>query len=109
VFEVEVIVPNKDQQLKVGLAASVVLDNSGAQQKGFEVPLRALVRGAHPADVAVYTVQAENGRATVRACDLRVLRIVGDDALVLGLNPNEKIVTLGASLLHDGDAVQLAP
>jgi membrane fusion protein, multidrug efflux system len=110
VFEVEVIIPNQEQVLKVGLGATVVLDPSAAQQKGFRVPLRALVRGAQPnSDVAVYTVETANGRTVVHARDLQVLRVVGDDALVLGLKPDQNIVTLGASLLHDGDTVQLAP
>jgi multidrug efflux system membrane fusion protein len=109
VFEVEVIVSNQGQQLKVGLAATVALDTSGVQKKGFEVPLRALVRGSRSSDVAVYTVEVSNGVATARARELNVLRVVGDDALVLGLEPGQKVVTLGASLLHDGDSVRLAP
>ncbi len=106
VFEVEVIIPNKDQQLRVGLAATVVLDTSGSRQKGYEVPLRALVRGTG-SNIAVFTVDNASGRSIARVRDLTVLRVVGDDALVLGLNPDQRIVTLGASLLHDGDAVEL--
>lgn len=108
VFEVEVILLNKDQQLRVGLTATVVLDTTGARQKGYEVPLRALVRGTG-SNIAVFTVDNTSGRSIARVRDLTVLKIVGDDAIVLGLNSDQRIITLGASLLHDGDAVGLVP
>lgn len=110
VFEVEVMMPNQEQQLKVGLAATVILGEVDQLPKGFVVPLRALVPGAQQnSSIAVYSVVTQGNHATVHRRDLDVIKIIGDDALVLGLHPDERIVTLGASLLHDGDSVQLVP
>jgi hypothetical protein len=37
------------------------------------------------------------------------MQIVGDDAVVTGLTLQDRVVTLGAPLLHDGDIVRLTP
>jgi hypothetical protein len=102
--------PNQEQQLKVGLAATAILGEVDQLPKGFIVPLRALVPGTRrSSNVAVYTVVAQGNRATVHKRDLDVIKIIGDVVLVLGLDRAKRIVTLGASLLHDGDSVQLVP
>lgn len=108
VFEVEVSIPNSEQQLKVGLAATVVFDATGVEQKGVQIPLRALVRGTG-ANVAVFTVENSNGKAIAHLRELGLLKIIGDDVLVSGLPADQKLVTLGASLLRDGEAVQVIP
>jgi multidrug efflux system membrane fusion protein len=108
-FELEVTLPNENGELKVGLAATVVFDGESTQQTGRRVPLRALVSGPQgKGEFAVFTLDAGQAPPIVRSRVVSVTRVIGDDAVVAGLEPNVPIVTLGASLLHDGDRVQVA-
>ena len=72
-------------------------------------PLRSIVADAVDGGLSVFAVEAEGQRATAHARPVRVVKVVGDDAVVAGLRPHESVVTVGAPLLHDGDVIRLIP
>jgi multidrug efflux system membrane fusion protein len=115
VFEVEVTIPNDDGRLKTGMIAALSLADAvvatGAQPL---VPLSAIVRSpAHPGQFAVYLVEGDpggTGRGTARARDVELGDYLGSVIPVTkGLAGGERIVTMGAGLLSDGEAVQVIP
>jgi RND family efflux transporter MFP subunit len=115
VFEVEVTIPNEDGRLKTGMIAALSLADSvvstGAQPL---VPLSAIVRSpAHPGQFAVYVVEGDPGdaaRGTAHARDVELGDYLGSVIPVTkGLTGGERIVTMGAGLLSDGEAVQAIP
>jgi len=115
VFEVEVTIPNDDGRLKTGMIAALSLADAvvatGAQPL---VPLSAIVRSpAHPGQFAVYLVEGDPGnaaRGTARARDVELGDYLGSVIPVTkGLAGGERIVTMGAGLLSDGEAVQVIP
>lgn len=108
-FELEVTLPNASAELKVGLAATVSVDPGNAGRTGKMAPLRALVNGTpSKSEFALFVLDNNQQQPTVHSRPVTVVGIIGDDALLTGLQPNDQIVTLGASLLHDGDRVRLA-
>ncbi|MGA2449408.1 MAG: efflux RND transporter periplasmic adaptor subunit [Polyangiaceae bacterium] len=113
-FEVEVTLGGQTDIVKVGLSATVSLgDTRRATSPGALVPMRSMVARPVDGDLSVFVVDGEatpeGGRATVRIHPVQVVRIVGDDAVVTGLTLRDRVVTLGAPLLHDGDTVRLIP
>jgi len=75
------------------------------------LPLSSLVRpGADSRGFAVYQVQESEGRARVALRQVQLAELVGDRVIVRdGLGSGDRVVTLGAALLHDGDAVRVIP
>jgi len=109
-FEVEASIPNPDRRMKAGMVASVAV---GGEPSSVQVtlPLASLVRpGARSRSFAVYQVRDGEGgaRATLRPVELGAL--VDDRVIVRqGLSGGERVVTLGAALLHEGDPVHVIP
>ena len=74
----------------------------------------AIVRSpAHPGQFAVYVVEGESGnagRGTAHARDVELGDYLGSVIPVTkGLMGGERIVTMGAGLLSDGEVVQVIP
>jgi RND family efflux transporter MFP subunit len=111
-FEVEASIPNQDGRLKAGMVASVALAGDSAPTAArVALPLSSLVRpGAAGRGFAVYQVQDSDGRTRVALREVQLGELVGDRVMVReGLAAGDRVVTLGAALLHDGDAVRLIP
>jgi RND family efflux transporter MFP subunit len=111
-FEVEATIPNGDGKLKAGMVASVgVGGEAPAANVRVALPLSSLVRpGADSRGFAVYQVQEADGRTRVALRQVQLAELVGDRVMVRdGLSSGDRVVTLGAALLHDGDAVRVIP
>jgi len=111
-FEVEASIPNADGKLKAGMVASVgVAGESVPANVRVALPLSSLVRpGADSRGFAVYQVQETEGRTRVALRQVQLAELVGDRVMVRdGLSSGDRVVTLGAALLHDGDAVRVIP
>jgi multidrug efflux system membrane fusion protein len=115
VFEVEVTIPNEDGRLKTGMIAALSLaDTAVATAPEPLVPLSAIVRSpVHTGGFAVYLVEndgKEPGVGTARARDVELGDYLGNVIPVTkGLNGGERIVTMGAGLLSNGEAVRVIP
>jgi RND family efflux transporter MFP subunit len=112
VFNVEVTIPNADRRLKAGMIASVEVAPQGIEipAGSTTVPVSAVVKSPRGSAYAVFVVQGAAENATVRAFEVELGRINGNRvAVVSSLEPGQRVVVSGASLLVDGDRVRVIP
>jgi membrane fusion protein, multidrug efflux system len=112
VFEVEVTIPNADQQLRSGMVASLSLaDLTGPSGGEPLVPISAIVRSPHKPDgFAVYVVEQGEEHPHVRAREVELGEYLGNVIPVRkGLDSGEQIVVMGAGLLSDGESIEVIP
>lgn len=101
--QVEIVVPNPEHRLKAEMFARVELDLA-SRRDALRVPREALViRGQQQ---GVYVID-DDSRVRFRPV---ALGITQDDWIEVeeGLTPGERVVTLGANLLRDGDPVRVS-
>jgi RND family efflux transporter MFP subunit len=106
-FEVEAALANPQGRLKVGMLATLRLGRA-AESAAPYLPLAAVVRPAgDTASYAVYVVADSSGpRARLRR--VRLGEVSGNLIAVReGLRPGERVVVLGATIVTDGQAVQI--
>lgn len=111
VFDVEATIPNPKDQLKVGMIAKLVVPESALETQALVLPLTAVVRSPHdPRGFSVYVVEGEKGKEVAKLRDAKLGEVVGNAVVVTeGLKQNERVVSMGATLLTDGDAVRVIP
>jgi multidrug efflux system membrane fusion protein len=113
-FEVELTVPNPQGILKAGLIATVEVPESDpeaarAQAIALVVPLAAIVRPSE-GQFAVVVMEGEGARGIARLRAIEVGDVYGNMAAVRsGLKQGERVVITGASLLTEGEAIQVIP
>jgi RND family efflux transporter MFP subunit len=107
VFEVEAALPNPQGRLKVGMLATLQL-GSEVRNTQILVPLAAIVRPAgDTAGYAVYVVAKSPG-ATAKLRRVRLGQISGTLIAVReGLSAGERVIVRGATIVIDGQAVQI--
>lgn len=107
VFEVEAALPNPEGRLKVGMLANLQLGDEAADPV-VVVPLAAIVRPAgDTASYAVYVV-AESSVTTAKLRRVRLGEVSGNLIAVReGLQAGERVVVRGATIVTDGQAVQI--
>jgi len=110
-FEVEVTVPNPDRLLKPGMVASVVLGEQTVAGPATTVPLAAVVRSRRDKDrFAVFVLDWSVHPPVVHQKDVELGRFLGNAIPVTrGLAPDEQVVVQGASMVSEGEAVQVIP
>ncbi len=110
VFEVELTLPNPHHELKVGMVASLALVEETVTEPVPVVPLNAIVRPkGDPDGFAVFVVEDQAGRSVVRSRTITLGDAFGNLIAVKGINPGERIVVTGASMLADGETVRVLP
>lgn len=111
VFEVELTIPNPDHQLKSGMVAALELVGPARAKPVAVLPLNAIVRApGHPGRFAVYVLDEQATPPVVHVREVELGDFVGNlIPIKSGLNEREKVVVMGASLLSDGEAVQIIP
>ena len=111
VFDVDVTIPNEDGQLKAGMVVALSLDGGTALAGDpLLIPLTAVVRGPGGKGFAVYVVTATNGVARVQLRAIELGEYLGRLVPVTkGLVGDERVVTLGADLLSDGERIEIIP
>jgi multidrug efflux system membrane fusion protein len=111
VFNVEVTVPNPGGHVRAGTIATVRVPVAGPSARAAlaGVPLSAVVRSRAKADgYAVFVVEDDKGRPVVRARDVELGDIAGNLIHVAaGLEPRDRVVVTGASLVSDGEPVRV--
>jgi RND family efflux transporter MFP subunit len=108
IFTVEVTVSNRDRHLKPGMIASVSVGE--VPHSSISIPLSAIVPfSSEPEHFAVMV--AKEGAGTLVANVRRVQLGTTHDNLVAveGVQPGERVVSVGAQLLKDGDPIQVIP
>ncbi len=106
-FQVELSLANPGLTLKPGMIASLTLSDTGPAPAVPVVPVGAVVRDrADPAGFAVMVV--ENKIARMRRVNLGPT--FGDVlALTSGVKPGELVVRAGATMVADGEVVEVIP
>jgi membrane fusion protein (multidrug efflux system) len=115
VFDVEVTVPNPGGQLKSGMIITLELPAPSASKPLLTVPVGAIVAsqgrvdGRPPGqDYAVMVLEEQAGKQVARARNVTLGATVGNMvAIRQGVKAGERVVTNGAPLLNDGDAVRV--
>ena len=110
VFEVEAALPNTDGRLKVGMLASLHLDDS-SRSAGIFVPLAAIVRPlGDTTGYAVYVVRDSSGTSSASLRRISLGDVSGNQIAVTGgLTAGERVIVRGSTLVADGQAVMVMP
>jgi RND family efflux transporter MFP subunit len=111
VFEVEATIPNPKDQLKVGMIAKLVVPEAALESSALVLPLTAVVRSPRdPRGFSVFVVDGEAGKETAHLRDVKLGEVVGNGVVVSdGLKTNERVVSMGATLITDGEPVRVIP
>ena len=111
VFEVEAALPNREGRLKVGMLATLRLAGKAAQERSLFVPLAAVIRPAgETTSYAVYVVQDSAGQAKAKLMRVSLGEVSGNLIAVReGLAPGTKVIVRGATIVADGQPVQIIP
>lgn len=111
VFEVELTVPNSSAKLKPGMIASLTLSPAAPAEAVPAIPLAAVVQPPPgKAGYMVYLVEEQGGKAVAKARMVELGDALGDRISVRGgLHAGERVVVTGASMVHDGEPVEVVP
>jgi multidrug efflux system membrane fusion protein len=111
VYSVEVTIPNPRNDLKSGMIASITIGSSRPEKRALVVPLSAIVRSSGDANgFAVFVMNGDDSSAIARARDVGLGDAYGNMiAVVSGLSPGERVVTVGATLIKNGEQVRVIP
>ncbi len=111
VFEVEATIPNTNDQLKVGMIAKLVVPETALETRALVLPLTAIVRSPRdPRGFSVFVIEGDAGKEIAKLRDVRLGDVVGNAVIVSeGLKTSEKVVSMGATLLTDGESVRVIP
>ena len=108
VFAVEVTVNNRDRHLKPGMIASIGLGQ--VPHSSISIPLSAVV--PFPSEPGNFAVMVAEERAGTLVANLRKVQLGTtheSSVAVEGVQPGERVVSVGAQLLKDGDPIQVIP
>jgi RND family efflux transporter MFP subunit len=112
VFDVEITIPNREQDLKVGMIAAVAVSTGQAPANLTVVPLTAVIRSkTNPEGYALFVVEEQKGRQVARLRDNIALGEVYGNmiAVTKGVKIGEPVIVTGATLVTDGQAVRIIP
>jgi RND family efflux transporter MFP subunit len=108
IFAVEVTVDNRDRHLKPGMIASIGLGQ--VPRSSISIPLSAIVPfPSEPEHFAVMVAQERAGKLVANLRKVQLGTTHDNSAAVEGVQPGERVVSVGAQLLKDGDAIQVIP
>ena len=108
IFAVEVTVNNRNRHLRPGMIASVSLGE--VPRSSISIPLSAIV--PFPSEPDHFAVMVAQERAGTLVASLRKIQMgtTHDSSVAVdGVQPGERVVSVGAQLLKDGDPIQVIP
>jgi RND family efflux transporter MFP subunit len=110
VFEVEITIPNDAEALKVGMVATLRLSTE-APRWHVLLPLAAIVRSkTNPSGYAVYLVKNQGEVQVAKLVDVELGEFLGNSIPAKsGVLAEDKVIVMGASLVSDGERVQVIP
>jgi RND family efflux transporter MFP subunit len=108
IFAIEVTVCNHDRHLKPGMIASVGLGE--VPHSSISIALSAIVPfPSEPDHFAVMVAQDRAGRLVANLRKVQLGATHDNSVAVEGVQPGERVVSVGAQLLKDGDPIQAIP
>lgn len=111
VFLVEVTIDNPQEEVRPGMIGTLVLGAAKEAAPRLVVPLGAVVHSpSHPEGFAVFTIRNRDGKTFAEAQDIQIGNTYGNSIEVTaGVSAGDRIVSLGGSLLRNGQEVRLLP
>lgn len=108
VFNIQVSLPNRDHLLKVGMIASVRLEQADARSVPL-VPVTALMTAqSGSSDYSVFTLKEESGKQFAKLQRVKIGPTIGRSvAINEGLIPGERIIVNRTNQLNDGTQVRI--
>jgi membrane fusion protein, multidrug efflux system len=108
IFAVEVTVSNRGRHLKPGMIASIGLGD--VPRSSISIPLSAIVPlPSEPDHFAVIVAQDRAGGLVAHFRKVQMGTTHDNSVVVEGVQPGERVVSVGAQLLKDGDPIQAIP
>ncbi|HWT79104.1 MAG TPA: efflux RND transporter periplasmic adaptor subunit, partial [Candidatus Methylomirabilis sp.] len=106
-FQVRLTLPNSQAPLKPGMIATLSLGGPSKAEPVAVVPVSSIVRPLEgTSGFAVMTVEGNQ----VRRRSVTLGNSYGDRiAVVSGVKPGDRVISLGATLIADGDPVEVIP
>jgi RND family efflux transporter MFP subunit len=109
VFAIEVTVDNHGSHLKPGMIASLSLGEN-SHSSAPSVPLSAIVpHPSQPGRFAVMVAQERAGKWTASLREVQLGATHESSIAVVGVQPGEKVIAVGAQLLKDGEPIEVIP
>jgi len=108
IFAVEVTVSNRDGHLRPGMIASIGLGE--VPHSSISIPLSAIV--PFPSEPDHFAVMVAQERAGTLVANLRKVQLgtTHDNSVAVeGVQSGERVVSVGAQLLKDGDPIHVIP
>jgi RND family efflux transporter MFP subunit len=102
-YEARYVLDGEASHAPLGATVTVTL-STGKTSDAVEVPLGALYDDGQSS--GVWVVDPHSSSVSLRAVQVR--RLAEETAVVRGVEPGERVVALGAHLLHQGERVRLA-
>ncbi|MDX6447380.1 MAG: hypothetical protein QOH71_4454 [Blastocatellia bacterium] len=111
VFNIEVTIPNPKGLLRPGMIVSLRVGRSEAAQAQPVVPLNAIVKSPTDANgYAVFVMTEQGGRQIARVRDVKLGETYGNTiAVTEGVKESDRVITIGVTLVRDGDVVKIIP
>lgn len=111
VFDVEIQVPNPDNQLKPGMIAALQLPGEALPEPVPVIPLAAIVRPqGDPGGYAVVVVEDQGGKQIARVRKIRLGEAYGNNITVAsGVKPGDRVIVIGATVVAEGEQVRIIP
>jgi multidrug efflux system membrane fusion protein len=93
------------------MIAKLVVPEAALSERALVLPLTAVVRSPRdPRGFSVVVVEGEAGKEVGRLRDVKLGEVVGNQVVVSeGLKVGDRIVSMGATLVIDGDPVRIIP
>jgi RND family efflux transporter MFP subunit len=108
IFAIELTVNNRDRHLKPGMISSVGLGE--IPHSYISIPLSTIVPfPSEPDHFAVMVAQDRAGRLIANLRKVQLGTTHDNSVAVEGVQPGERVVSVGAQLLKDGDPIQAIP
>jgi RND family efflux transporter MFP subunit len=102
-YEARYVLDGEASQAPLGATVTVTLATGGTTE-AVEVPLGALYDSGQSG--GVWAVDPQSSSVSLRAVQVR--RLAEETAIVSGINAGQRVVALGAHLLHEGERVHIA-
>lgn len=111
VFSVEAELPNPNASLRPGSVISVRIPEATLSSASLSVPLSAVVRSPKdPRGFSVFVIDGEAQRGKARLQPVQLGDVLGNAVTVeSGLRTGQRVVTVGATLIHDGSDAAIIP
>ena len=111
VFSVDVSIQNPHNFLKSGMIATLSIGGKELARAVTAIPIGSVVRDPHRQDgFAVMVAEGQGNVVTARLRSVQLGDAAGNMIAVTGgLNHGENVITTGASIVKDGDQVQIIP